>query len=353
MDRTVEEAVSVLAQSPAVTPTTVDLSIVIVNWNVRELLRRCLASIAGSDALFIKGLRSTTESTARTGQPWHAEVIVVDNASGDDSVAMLAEAFPWVTVIANRDNAGFTRGNNQGLEMAHGRYLLLLNPDTELTPQAIHQMLAHAEAHPEIGILGPQLRYADGSVQSSRRRFPTLATFFLESTVLQRLSPHNRVLDRYFVLDRPDDAITQVDWVVGACMLVRRTVVDTIGGFDEGFFMYSEELDLCHRAVDAGWQVVYFPPAVITHFEGKSSEQVIAARHINFHTSRVRYVRKYHGAATAEAVRIFLLATFSFQWAEESLKWLASWIVPSQRRNRTMRRGRMAAYRQVMRSQLR
>lgn len=331
----------------------IDLSIVIVNWNVRDLLRRCLASIAGSDTLFVEGAQPPAQNAAGAERHWLAEVIVVDNASTDDSVSMLAEALPWVQVIANRQNLGFTKANNQGLAASRGRYVLFLNPDTEVTPQALGQMLAYAEAHPEVGVLGPQLRYGDGAVQSSRRRFPTLATFFLESTVLQKRWPRNQSLDRYFVLDKPDDAISQVDWVVGACMLVRRAVLDAIGGFDEGFFMYSEELDLCHRAVDAGWQVVYYPRAVVTHHEGKSSEQVVAARHIRFHTSRVRYVRKYHGAAAAATVRTFLLLTFAFQWAEEGLKWLGGWVLPSQRAKQAMRRERMTAYRQVLRSRLR
>lgn len=335
---------------PASDSWVIDLSVVIVNWNVRELLRRCLESLGVSDAVLWDGSeRPTRRQAARL---WQAEIIVVDNASSDGSVAMLSESFPWVQVIANCENVGFTRGNNQGLTKARGRYVLFLNPDTEVSPQAVDEMLAYAEAHPVVGILGPQLRYADGSIQSSRRRFPTLATFFLESTVLQRLSPHNRVLTRYFVLDRPDDAISRVDWVVGACLLVRRTVLDAIGGFDEGFFMYSEELDLCHRAVDAGWQVVYFPRAEVTHHEGKSSEQVVAARHIRFHTSRVRYVRKYHGPAASWIVRVFLLLTFVYQWAEEGAKWLASWVLPSQHRQRGMRRERMAAYHQVLRSRL-
>ena len=353
MTRTSQDPAPDATLSAANAKAAIDLSIVIVNWNVRELLRRCLASIAGSDGLFVQGAQPPAESAGGAERRWLAEVIVVDNASSDDSVAMLAEAFPWVQVIANRENLGFTKANNQGLAASGGRYVLFLNPDTEATPQAFGQMLAYAEDHPDVGVLGPQLRYGDGSVQSSRRRFPTLATFFLESTVLQKRWPRNRILDRYFVLDKPDDAISQVDWVVGACMLVRRVVLDAIGGFDEGFFMYSEELDLCHRAVDAGWRVVYFPQAVVTHYEGKSSEQVVAARHIRFHTSRVRYVRKYHGTAAAEAVRAFLLLTFAFQWAEEGVKWLAGWVVPSQRAKRAMRRERMTAYRQVLRSRLR
>lgn len=331
----------------------IDLSIVIVNWNVRELLRRCLTSLASSDDLHFKTGALSGQAIAAHDHTWQAEVVVVDNASHDGSVGMLVEAFPWATVIVNTENVGFSRGNNLGLERTHGRYVLFLNPDTELTPQALTRMLAYAESQPEIGILGPQLRYADGSLQSSRRRFPTLATLFVESTVVQRLFPRNRLLSRYYVLDRPDDAISRVDWVVGACMLVRRDVLDAIGGFDEGFFMYSEELDLCHRAVDAGRQVVYFPDSVIVHFEGKSSEQVVAARHIRFHTSRVRYCCKYHGRLAATILRLFLLLTFAFQWLEEGVKWLAGWIMPGQRRQRAMRLDRMAAYRRVLRSGLR
>lgn len=329
-------------------PAPPELSIVIVNWNVRELLRRCLDSILSSDGLFV-GLDTPGYSTSGVG----AEVIVVDNASADGSTAMLAQDYPWVRVVANSDNRGFTRANNQGLAISQGRFVLFLNPDTELAPDALRLMLDYAAAQPQVGVIGPQLRYGDGSLQSSRRRFPTLVTFFLESTVVQRWWPRNQVLSRYYMLDRPDDAISQVDWVVGACMLLRRAVLEQIGGFDEGFFMYSEELDLCRRAVDAGWQVVYLPTAVVTHHEGKSSEQVVAARHIRFHTSRVRYVRKYHGRLAALIVRSFLLLTFLFQWVEEAAKWLAGFLLPAQRAKQAMRRERMAAYGQVLRSRLR
>lgn len=336
------------------TSTPPDLSIIIVNWNVADLLRRCLASIAGSDGLCIEGI---VADPARAGQSPEAgalrtEVIVVDNASSDRSVAMVRREFPWVRLLVNRENLGFTRANNQGLALSRGRYVLFLNPDTEVAPDALQAMVSYVEAHPEVGVLGPQLRYGDGSHQSSRRRFPTLATFFLESTLLQRWWPRNQVLARYYVLDRPDDAISKVDWVVGACMLIRRAVLDQIGGFDEGFFMYSEELDLCRRAVDAGWQVVYYPQAVVTHYEGKSSEQVIAARHIRFHTARLRYVGKYHGRLAAEVLRLFLLLTFVYQWLEEAAKWLAAVVVSDQRPKRPLRRQRMAAYGEVLRSRL-
>lgn len=322
-----------------------DLSIVIVNWNVEHLLRRCLASLAGSDGLFLAGA-----GLANTG--WSAEVIVVDNASTGGSAAILRAEHPEIQLIANRQNLGFTRANNQGLAVSRGRYVLFLNPDTEVHPAALDTLLRYAEQHPAVGIIGPQLRYADGSLQSSRRRFPALSIFFLESTVLQRWFPGARALERYYMLDCPDDAISQVDWVVGACMLVRRAVLDQVGGFDEGFFMYSEEMDLCRRAVDAGWQVVYLPEAIVTHYEGKSSEQAVAARDIHFFSSRVRYVQKHHGPPTAALVRSFLLLTFVYQWAEESAKWLAGLVWPGQRAKRTMRRARMAAYGEVLRSGL-
>jgi GT2 family glycosyltransferase len=329
-----------------------DLSIVIVSWNVRTFLRNCLDSI----------LQAATVDTAATPQPTSpqpnrqlpsAEVIVVDNASNDGSVEMLRGEYPWATVLVNSDNLGFTRANNQGLALARGRYLLFLNPDTEVSPEALGLMVAYADAHAPVGIVGPQLLYEDGSHQSSRRRFPTLATFFVESTILQRWWPHNSILQRYYVLDRPDDAVSQVDWVVGACMLVRRAVLDQVGAFDEGFFMYSEEMDLCRRAVEAGWQVVYLPEAVVRHYEGKSSQQVVAARHIRFFTSRVRYAHKVHGPWAATALRVFLLATFAFQWAEEGGKWLVGHAMPDQRPKLSMRRERMNAYRQVLRSGLR
>lgn len=351
---------------------TLDLSIIIVSWNVRELLCRCLQSLADSDISFF-GLapghtpgtmqpngtveQGKEEANARRPEStnrsaWTGEVIVVDNASADGSVGMVWRRFPWVRVLANQENLGFTRANNQGLAISRGRYLLFLNPDTEVARDALSIILRYAEDHPSVGIIGPQLCYGDGSLQSSRRRFPTLATLFLESTLLQRWFPENRILHRYYMLDRPDDVESSVDWVVGACMLVRQAVLDQIGGFDPGFFMYCEELDLCRRAKHAGWQVVYLPSAVVVHHEGKSSEQVVAARHIRFFTSRVRYVGKYHGQWAAAMVRSFVLLTFVYQWAEEGLKWLLAAILPSQRSKRAMRRQRMAAYRQVLRSKL-
>ncbi|MCL4393266.1 MAG: glycosyltransferase family 2 protein, partial [Chloroflexi bacterium] len=256
-----------------------DLSIVVVSWNVCELLRRCLRSIAAQTG------GAPPDAAALSTEVW-----VVDNASADGTLDMLRAEYPGVRVIANSENVGFTRANNLALAQAQGRYLFLLNPDTELGPGALSALTAYLDANPRIGIAGPRLVYADGSPQSSRRRFPTLATFFLESTKLQQWFPRHRVLTRYYMLDTPDDEVQPVDWVNGAALFVRRQVYDQIGGFDEAFFMYSEELDWCCRAKRAGWQIAYFPSAQVTHHEAKSSEQTPAARDIYFHTSKIQFV---------------------------------------------------------------
>ncbi len=319
-----------------------DLSVIIVSWNVRELLRQCLVSVVSRPSSVVRQERGDLA----TGD-WRltTEVIVVDNASADGTVEMLRADFTSVRVIANSENVGFTRGNNQALAIAQGRYLFLLNPDTELLPGALPTLIDYAEAHPRAGIIGPRLFYGDGTPQSSRRRFPTLATAFLESTKLQQWFPRNRALTRYYMLDTSDDATQEVDWVNGSAMFVRREVYDQIGGLDEAFFMYSEELDWCYRAKRAGWQVVYLPTALVTHYEGKSSEQVVAARDIYFHSSKIRFFRKYRGALVAEILRAFLLLMFAYQIAEESAKWLVG-------HKRAMRAARVKAYAQVVRSGL-
>ncbi|MCD6289094.1 MAG: glycosyltransferase family 2 protein [Anaerolineae bacterium] len=313
-----------------------DLSVLIVNWNVAPLLRRCLASIASSPGIALR----PGEQGMRT------EVIVVDNASQDESLSMLESEFPWVAVIANRENVGFTRANNQALHQAAGRYILFLNPDTGVLKDALRVMVAYMDAHPDVGALGPQLLHPDGSVQPSRRRFPTLATAFLESTILHQWWPENPAARRYYIADRPDDEEQEVDWVVGAALLVRRQTVEQVGGFDERFFMYSEELDWCRRARLAGWRIMYLPSAQIIHYEGKSSEQVVAARHIHFQASKVLYFRKYHGKLVAELLRAFLLASYVYQLGEEAAKWLIG-------HRRPLRRQRVATYFQVLRSGLR
>ncbi len=307
--------------------TAHDLSIIIVSWNVRDLLRACLHSIdAGRGDL-------------------NLEVIVVDSASGDGSPEMVRTEFPWVNLMARDENVGFPGGNNVGLAAANGRYLLLLNPDTKIKGNALSKMVAYMEQNPDVGGLGPQLLNDDGSIQPSRNRFPTVATGFFESTWLQPIAP-KRILRHYYAQDLPDDETADVDWVKGACLLTRREVVEQIGGMDEAYFMYSEELDWQRRMKDAGWRIIYFPAAQVLHYEGKSSEQAVTARHINFQRAKLRYFRKYHGRLAAGALRIFLLLNYVWQLVLETGKGLAG-------HKRPLRRQRVKAYWQVIRSGLR
>jgi GT2 family glycosyltransferase len=304
-----------------------DLSVIIVSWNVRELLRSCLRAVeAGRGGLA-------------------AEVIVVDGGSLDGSAAMVAADFPWVRLVARSDNVGFPRGNNIALEQAHGRHVLLLNPDAEVGTGAMPAMVEYLEAHPQVGAVGPLLLNPDGSVQSSRRRFPTLATALFESTWLQGIAPR-ALLRRYYVLDRRDDETAEVDWVTGACLMVRREVVEQVGPMDEGYFMYSEELDWCRRIKDAGWKVFFLPAARVVHHEGKSSEQAVTARHINFQRAKLRYFRKFHGPPAAALLRLFLLANYLWQLGLEAAKGALGL-------KRPLRWQRVRAYWQVLRSGLR
>jgi len=312
---------------PSDAPTETLLTIIIVSWNVRELLKRALISIFAS-----------------WGSAPGLEVIVVDNASTDGSVAMLNAGFPQVRVIANTENLGFTKGNNQGLVIARGAFLLLLNPDTEIQESALFTLIAYAKQNLAVGMIGPQLLNPDQTIQPSRRRFPTLPVLFLESTWVQKFTPRS-LLKRYYMEDHPDTEVQAVDWITGAAMLTRREVVSQVGGLDEGFFMYSEELDWCKRIKDAGWEIHYLPTARIIHHEGKSSEQVVPARHIYFQSSKVRYAGKYHGRSAAEALRLWLLGQYIWQLSLEIIKWLLG-------NQRPLRAQRIAAYRSVLRSRL-
>jgi hypothetical protein len=306
---------------------TPDLSIVIVAWNVRDLLQACLKSIMGSAASLSQ------------------EIIVVDNASADGTPDMLRSSFRNVLLIEPGRNTGFSGGNNLGLAASQGRYILLLNPDTIVLDSAVADLAHYLDTHPSVGVVGPQLLNDNGSVQSSRRRFPTFWTAIFESTWLQQVAP-KRILNRYYMLDCPDDENCEVDWLQGSALMVRREVFEQVGGFDEGYFMYSEELDWQRRIKTAGWDIVYNPAARIIHYGGKSSTQVEALKHIYFQTSKIRYFRIYHGEAPARVLRLYLLGHYGLQFLLEAGKWGIG-------HKRQLRRQRLRAYWQVLLSRLR
>lgn len=308
-----------------------DVSIIIVNWNTCELLQRCLTSIQTH-----RGDLSV-------------EVIVVDNASSDDSVEMVRREFPWVRLIVSSCNLGYTGGNNLGAREAGGRYLLILNPDTELVGDALSQMVAYMEAHPHVGVVGPMLRYPDGRLQPSRRHFPTIGSIFFDGVTpgyWQWAPRNNRFRREYYMRDGRDAETQAVDWLVGAALLIRREAWEAVGPFDEQFFMYFDEVDWCRRCHQAGWQVHYLPSALVIHHEKGASRQVATESVTRIYRSKVRYVDKHLGKKWGTIVRLFFLFAYVLMLAEDILKWTVG-------HKRTMRRQRIRYHWQVLRSGLR
>jgi N-acetylglucosaminyl-diphospho-decaprenol L-rhamnosyltransferase len=313
----------------------VDLSIIIVSWNVADLLDACLKSIYSH-------LDAASQPNATTPS---TEVIVVDSGSTDGTPARVRQNFPQVELIALDENVGFTRANNIGLERARGRYLFLLNPDTVVIGDALARLVAFMDATSDAGMCGPHTLNSDGTTQSTRRRFPNFWIGLFESTWLQPYAP-KRLLDSYYIVNGNGVHETlDVDWVQGSALMARREVYEQIGGLDEGFVMFSEELDWCRRARDAGWRVVYVGEAEIIHHGGKSTEQVVARTHILFQQSKLRYFRKYHGPVVAGVLRLFLQANYVAQLAVEGAKWLLG-------HKRDLRQERIAAYWTVLKSGL-
>lgn len=303
-----------------------DLSIIIVSWNVADLLRACLDSILAVPSML------------------KLEIIVVDSASRDSSVSMIQTEYPQVTLLAQSENLGFVKCNNIGLKHSTGRHVLLLNPDTEIISDALATMVAYLDEHPDVGIVGPHTLNTDRTTQSTKRRFPTMMTGLFESTWLQDYAPKS-LMDWFYAVDVADGAIADVDWVQGSALMARRAVYEQIGGLDEGFFMYSEELDWCKRTKDTGWRVVYVGTAQIIHHGGKSSDQIASRKHIYFHQSKLRYFRKNFGWPAAQILRIFLLLNYVWQIFLEGVKGLLG-------QKRAMRRERIRSYWEVLRSGL-
>ncbi|HLQ33552.1 MAG TPA: glycosyltransferase family 2 protein [Chloroflexota bacterium] len=325
------------------------LSVIVVNWNVRDLLRACLRSVErerhperSEGSFSSQPGRSFVAAAPQDDMLPGTEIIVVDNASSDGSVEMVRGEFPNARLIANAENAGFGAANNQALSQSEGKYVLFLNPDTELRPGAVRRLLAFIDQRPRAGCVGPRLLNPDGSTQPSRRGFPGVGTFFVESTVLQRYLGSLPALQRFYRAELPEDEPQQVDWLVGACLLMRRGALDEVGAFDERFFMYSEEMDLCYRLRRAGYEIWFVPEAEVLHHEAASSSQDLFRRNVNFHESRYRFFRKHHGLAPALALRWFVFGTFVFQLAEEAAKFL---LQPAKRQ---LRRDRVHLYSRIV-----
>ncbi len=256
------------------------LSVAIVNWNTKEDLRACLRSV----------------KTALAGVA--AQVIVVDNASSDGSAECVRTEFPWVELIENRRNAGFARANNQAFERAKGRRILLLNPDTVVNAEAIRGLMEFLEKTPSAGAAGLQLRFPDGRLQNSYDSFPTFGSELLSKHLMRLLFPARYPSKRTI----PTEAL-RVDIVIGACLLLKREVVETLGGFDDGYFLFVEEADLCWRIWRAGWEIFHLPNLSIVHDAKKSKAQATSHASIEYARSSYRFYRKSMPAAAAWTLR--------------------------------------------------
>jgi len=254
----------------------VDISIVIVSYNGREHLRRCLQSLAAHPPAVER------------------EVIVLDNDSRDGSAPMVATEFPNVRLLRMPRNLGFAAGANRGAREASGEAIVLLNPDSEIEADPFASMLAYLREHDDAGIAAPRLLNADGSLQLSCRSFPTFpVALFNRYSLLTRLFPRNRYSRRYLLSDWHHDSISDVDWVSGACLMVRHSLFEEIGLLDEGYFMYIEDVDLCQRVHRAGYKVVYLPRASVIHHIGRSSRTLPSRSIVARHRSMWHYYKKY------------------------------------------------------------
>jgi hypothetical protein len=220
---------------------------------------------------------------------------------------MVAAEFPQVHLHVNPTNLGFGAGNNRAIQAATGRYVLFLNSDTRVTEGALDALVDFADATPDLGALGPKLLNADGSLQYSCRRYPNLGTGFFRNTPLGRLFRRNRFATDYLMSDWDHATPRDVDWLSGAALMVPRDVLERTGGFDEGFYFYCEDVDLCKRIHDLGLRVVYYPDAVIYHIIGRSSDKVPTRMTYEFHRSMYRFYRKHYAAKTPWLVRPLIL----------------------------------------------
>ena len=257
-----------------------DLSIIIVNWNAGAFLPGCLESIKSS--LFRA----------------QYEVILVDNASTDGSIAVAQKRFPKTVIIENPDNLGFAAAVNQGIRVSSGKYILLLNPDTVLSPDTLQVMWDFMEKNKECGVAGCRVLNPDGTLQlACRRNIPTPMDALYRFVGLSKLFPNSPRFSRYNLTYLPEDRLAAVDAVSGAFLMIRRDVVEQIGLLDERFFMYGEDLDLCLRAKKAGYAVFYVPDTSIIHYHGQSSRQRPVKATVDFHVSMLLFYNKHYGSA--------------------------------------------------------
>jgi len=293
-------------RSGAVNVATSHVSVVIVTFNAMPWVERALEGVGGH------------------------ETIVVDHGSTDGTLELVRERFPEVRVI-EQENKGLGGGSNAGMRVASGDYFLLLNSDAWPVGDGVERLAGFAEEHPEAAVVGPRLVNPDGSLQRSVRGFPTLWRLATEYFFLRKLAPRTRALNAFYGAGFAYDAPYEAEFLMGACLLVRREAADTVGLFDEDFFMFSEETDWCYRFRRAGWKVLFFPGAEFVHVGGASHGGRMFTENIRGH---LRFLAKHRGPDEAERARKLLLASLRLRGAmfrgergrmyREAAGWLAS-----------------------------
>jgi N-acetylglucosaminyl-diphospho-decaprenol L-rhamnosyltransferase len=286
-----------------------DVSVVVVTYNALPWIERCLESVRAY------------------------ETIVVDHGSTDGTLELVRRRFPQVRLIEER-NTGLGAGSNTGMRVASGDYFLLLNSDAWAVGDAVERLVAFAEEHPEAAVVGPKLLNPDGSLQRSVRGFPTLWRLTTEYFFLRKLAPGSRALNAFYASRFPHDEVREAEFLMGACLLVRREAADTVGLFDEDFFMFSEETDWCYRFRQAGWKVLFFPGAEIVHVGGATTSQNWGPMYREQLRGHLRFLAKHRGPREAERARRLLLASMRLRSVtflgerrrtyREAARWLGS-----------------------------
>lgn len=284
-DRSIRNAALSSSKGPK---SAILVSIIIVNWNTRDLLAQCLESVY---AHLPEG---------------ESEVLVVENASTDGSAQMVRERFPWVRLIENSKNVGFARANNQAIRESTRRYVLLLNPDTEVNPGALASLLAFMDAHPQAAAAGPRLLNPDGTLQPSCHPMLTPWREFWRLLFLERI----RRRATYDVARWDLHAPRQIEVIKGACLMLRREALDQVGPLDERYFIYTEEMDLCYRLRQAGWELYWVPQAQVVHYGEGSTRQVAEAMYVQLYRSKVQFHRKTGGEGQARLFKTLLALAY-------------------------------------------
>ena len=260
-------------------------SVVIISYNSASETERCLNSL--------KGLISIDR----------IKIIVVDNCSTDNTCGLISAQFPSVFLIKNDVNAGFGAGNNVGIAASEGNWIFFLNPDSEIDLDCIRILESYLNDNPKVGCVAPAVSDKTGKLELSYFHFTTLSISFLLATGLINLFPVNRISGKVVLNYKPVEETSEVDWVLGAAMMIRRDLIIKSGGFDESFFLYSEEEDVCYRLIKSGWKVIYLPSAKIAHFGGHSTSAIRPISIAAANWSRYLFIRKHLGWISAELSR--------------------------------------------------